>query len=194
LTWATFLRAHAATIVATDFFSIDTVFLKRIYVLFFIHLETRRLLFAACTSHPDSAWVTQQARNLAGELADLGIRPGFLIRDRDGKFSPAFDAAIESTGANVRRTPPHCPRTNAIAERWVRSARAEAFDRLLVIGERHLRRILKEFVEHYNAERPHRSLGLSPPIAAIASTELTGPVVRHDRLGGLIHEYWRTAA
>ncbi len=154
LTWPTFLRAHASTIVATDFFSVDTVFLKRLYVLFFIHLESRRLLFAACTRNPDSAWVTQQARNLAWELAELGLRARFLTHDRDGKFSPGFDA---------------------------------------VIGERHLRQILKEFVDHYNRVRPHRSLGLSPPAGVQPRPGRTGIVVRHDRLGGVIHEYCRAA-
>lgn len=192
LTWAKFLRAQAATIVASDFFTANTVLLHPLYVIFFIHLESRRLLFAGCTRHPDSAWVTQQARNLAWELSECGLRPRFLIRDRDSKYSKTFDNVIQATGAEVLRTPVRCPRANAIAERWVRSVRREVLDWLLVIDERHLRRILEEYIEHYNSARPHRALGLSPPVVG-NSTFPVGPVVRHERLGGLIHEYARVA-
>ena len=163
LTWRGFLAAHAFTVVATDFFSVDTVFLKRFYVLFFIHLESRRILFVACTESPDSGWVTQQARNLSWELIELGLRPRFLIRDRDSKFAAIFDSVLAAEGTKVRRTPPRSPQANSIAERWVASARREALDWLLVLNDRHLRCILKEYVEHYNRARPHRSLDLRPP-------------------------------
>lgn len=194
LTWTSFVRAHAATIVATDFFTVDTVLLRRLYVLFFIHLESRRIIAVACTGHPDSTWVTQQARNLSWELADLGLRARFLIRDRDSKFAESFDAVLGVEGTEIRLTPPRTPRANAIAERWVRTARAEVFDWLLVIGESHLRKMLAEFVEHYNSARPHRSMNLRPPCApSSAEGNLLGAVVRHDRLGGLIHDYARAA-
>ena len=163
LTWRGFLAAHAFTVVATDFFSVDTVFLKRFYVLFFIHLESRRILFVACTESPDSGWVTQQARNLSWELIELGLRPRFLIRDRDAKFTAAFDCVLAAEDMEVRRTPARSPKANSIAEPWVASARHEALDWLLVLNDRHLRCILKEYVEHYNRARPHRSLDLRPP-------------------------------
>jgi putative transposase len=194
LTWRGFLAAHAATIVATDFFSVDTVFLKRLYILFFIHLESRRILFAACTESPDSGWVTQQARNLSWELPELGLRPRFLIRDRDAKFAATFDSVLAAKGTEVRRTPPRSPRANSIAERSVASARREALDWLLVVNERHLRSILKEYVEHYNRARPHRSLDLRPPTGDPPLGDPDAPVIVTTRLGGLLREYSRAAA
>jgi len=132
------------------------------------HREPRLVLritgsAAACTESPDSGWVTQQTRNLTWELTKLGLRPRFLIRDRDAKFTAPFDCVLAAEGTEVRRTPPRTPRANSIAERWVASARREALDWLLVLNEGHLRRILKEYVEHYNRARPHRSLELRPP-------------------------------
>ena len=194
LTWRGFLAAHASTIVATDFFSVHTVFLKRLYVLFFIHLKSRRILFAACTESPDSGWVTQQARNLTWELTELGRRPRFLIRDRDAKFAVAFDCVLEAEGTEVRRTPPRSPRANSFAERWVGSARREALDWLLVLNERHLRCILKEYVEHYNRARPHRSLELRPPTGDPPLGDRDRQVVVMTRLGGVLREYSRAAA
>jgi putative transposase len=194
LTWRGFLAAHASTIVATDFFSVDTVFLKRLYLLFFIHLESRRILFTACTESPDSGWVTQQARNLTWELMELGLRPRFLIRDRDAKFAAAFDSVLAAEGTEVRGTPPRSPQANSIAERWVASARREALDWLLVVNERHLRRVLKEYVEHYNRARPHRSLDLRPPTGDPPLGDRDSPVIVATRLGGLLREYSRAAA
>src|SRR5262249_26179192 len=194
LTWRGFLAAHAATIVATDFFSVDTVFLHRLYVLFFIHLESRRILFTACTESPDSGWVTQQARNLTWELTELGLWPRFLIRDRDAKFAAGFDSVLAAEGTEVRRTPPRSPRANSIAERWVASARREALDWLLVVNDRHLRCVLKEYVEHYNQARPHRSRDLRPPTGDPPIGDRDGQVIVMTRLGGLLREYSRAAA
>lgn len=153
--WRRFLRAHAQTIVATDFLTVDTVFLKRIYILFFLHLASRRIVFAACTQHPDAAWVTQQARNAAWELSELGVEARYLVRDRDSKYSEGFDAA---TGADVLRTPFQTPVANAFAERWVGSLRRECLDWMLILNQRHLERVLRVYVEHYNLARPHRPL------------------------------------
>src|SRR5215472_1341533 len=193
LTWRRFLAAHAATIVATDFFSVDTVFLKRLYVPFFIHVESCRILFAACTESPDSGWITQQARNITWGLTELGLRPLFLIRDRNAKFAAAFDSVLPAEGTKVRRTPARSPRANSIAERWVASARREALDWLLVLNPRHLRCILKEYVEHHNRARPHRSHELRPPTGDPPLGERDGQVVVMTRLGGLLREYSRAA-
>jgi transposase InsO family protein len=195
-TWSQFLRAQAAGIIATDFFTVETVRLKTLYVLFWIELSTRRVHLAGVTAHPGSAWVTQQARNLAFELQDRAAPPRFLIRDRDSKFSGPFDEVFRTEGIRVIETPVRAPRANAYAERWVRTVRAECLDWTLVLGHRHLERVLRTYVGHYNRGRPHRGLGLGlpepPPIepAPVQARE----VKRRDLLGGLIHEYQAAAA
>ena len=131
---------------------------------------------------------------MAWDLADAGLRPTVLLRDRDATYPPAFDAVFASEGLRVVRTPARAPRANAVAERWVGTARRECLDRLIILGERHLRQVLREFVEHYNAARPHRALDLRPPLARERPVLATGAIVRRDRLGGLIHEYSRRAA
>jgi putative transposase len=138
--------------------------------------------------------VTQQARNLTWELTELGLRPRFLIRDRDAKSPATFDSVLAAEGMEVRHTPPHSPRANSIAERWIASARREALDWLLVVNDRHLRRILKEYVEHYNRARPHRSLDLRPPTGDLPLGDRDSPVIVTTRLGGLLREYRRAAA
>jgi putative transposase len=194
-TWSEFLRAQAHGILACDFFTVETVFLKTLYVLFFIELGSRRVHLAGVTAHPDSAWVTQQARNLAIDERLRDTR--FLVRDRDAKFSGPFDEVFETEGARVIHTPIRAPRANAFAERWVRTVRAECLDWVLILGRRHLERVLGVYVEHYNRERPHRGLDLGTPIdpqdrAGRASRR--GLFERRDLLGGLIHEYSRAAA
>ena len=136
----------------------------------------------------------QLARNLTWELTELGLRPRFLIRDRDAKFAAAFDSVLAVEGTEVRRTPPRCPRANSIAERWVGSARREALDWLLVVNDRHLSRILKEYIEHYNRAWPHRSLDLRPPTGDPLLGDRDAPVMVMTRLGGLLREYSRAAA
>jgi putative transposase len=187
--WRTFLRAQAASMLACDFLTIETVFLQRIYVLFVISLATRRIEYVACSSNPDGRWVTQQARNLAMEFADE--QPfRFLIHDRDTKFSRAFDEVFRAEGIKVIRTPVQAPNANAFAERWVRTVRADCLDRILILGRRHLEHLLRVYRRHYNEHRPHRALQLLPPNGP-NPTPLTAPadLRRRDLLGGLIHEY-----
>ncbi len=192
-TWRAFLARHRDQIVACDFFTVETLWLKTVHVLFFIEVGTRRVYLAGCTAHPTAAWVTQQARNLCWTLQEAGASPRFLIHDRDAKFPPAFDAAFASEGIAVARTPYRAPTANAYAERWVRSARAECLDHLLIGGERHLRRVLAEYVSHYNEARPHQGLDQRCPVPRTAALP-DGAVRRRKRLGGLIHEYYREAA
>ena len=194
-TWRAFLEVQAKTILATDFFHADTVFLRRLYVLFFIEHGTRRVHLAGITAHPTGEWVAQQARNLLMGLGDHADGVKFLIRDRDAKFTAMFDAVFAAVGVRIIKAPVRAPRANAIAERWVGSARRECLDRMLVAGERHLRLVLGEYADHYNSHRPHRSLQQEPPAGrAHPPVEATGMrVLRKDRLGGLIHEYAQVA-
>jgi transposase InsO family protein len=159
--WREFLRAQAAGIVACDFFTVESVLLRRYYVLFFIAHASRRVWLAGCSSNPTGAWVTQQARNLGLDLADQGAH--LLIRDRDSRYSAAFDEVLRSGGIRVVRTPVRAPQANAIAERFVRTVRAECLDWLLIVNHRHLERVMRVFVDHYNVHRPHRALKLQPP-------------------------------
>ena len=191
-TWSQFLRAQAKGVLACDFLTVETLRLKTIDVLFFIELGTRRVHIAGVTNHPDSAWVTQQARNLAYQLEDRSLPVRFLVRDRDAKYSGAFNEVFRTEGITVIRTPIRAPRANAFAERWVRTVRNECLDWILVRGIRHLEPVLHAYARHYNDRRPHRGLDLaapgdreSPPSLSIRSTRL----VRRDLPGGLIHEY-----
>ena len=160
-------------------------------MLFFIDLERRKMFLAGVTAHPIGSWVTQQARNLAATLEDENRIVRFLVRDRDAKFVGPFDVVMTSIGARVIRTPVRSPRTNAFAERFVRTARTECLDWLLIRGERHLERVLREFVEHYNSARPHRGIDLEVPIPYSPVGRFGGGdrVERIDRLAGLLHEY-----
>jgi putative transposase len=192
--WSEFLRAQAHAIIACDFFTVETVWLQTLYVLFWIEHGSRRVRLAAVTANPDCAWVTQQARNLAvGE--QLGpVR--FVIHDRDAKFCGPFDTIFASEGIRVIETPLRSPRANAIAERWVRSVRTECLDHLLVLGRKHLERVIHGYLAHYNAERPHRSLALAAPAREPPPIEVSPAVDvrRRDVLGGVIHEYYAVAA
>ena len=192
-TWQQFLARHRAAVLACDFFTVETLFLKTIAVLFFIELGTRRVHFADCTAHPTAAWVTQQARNLCWALQEQGSAFRFLIRDRDAKFPPAFDAVFTAEAIEIVRTPYRAPNANAYAERWVRSAREECLDHLLITNEAHLRRVLAEYVDHFNHARPHQGLEQRCPVACPTLVR-DGPIRRRDRLGGLLHDYYREAA
>jgi putative transposase len=163
LSWRNFLRQHAATTLACDFFTVDTAWLKRIYVLFFISLQSRRIEFVACTPNPTGAWVAQQARNLLMTLDDRQQPLRFLIHDRDSKFSGGFDQVFQSAGIAVIRTPVQAPNANAHAERWVGSVHRECLDRLLIFSRRQLEHVLHVHARHYNRHRPHRALALRPP-------------------------------
>jgi putative transposase len=191
--WRQFLRQQAASMLACDFFTVETISLRRFYVLFFIELESRRVHLAGCTTNPTGAWVTQQARNLS--FTDVFERMRFLIHDRDSKFSSAFDEVFRSEGIKVIQTPIRAPQANAHAERFVRTVRAECLDWLLIVGRRHLERVLRIYTVRYNRERPHRGLALLSPDSTNADPLPSGgEITRCDRLGGLIHEYHRAAA
>jgi putative transposase len=185
--WREFLRQQAASTLACDFFTVETVSLRRFYVLFFIELESRRVHLAGCTTNPTGAWVTQQARNLS--FTGLFERVRFLIHDRDSKFSGAFDELFCSEGINVIHTPIRAPQANAYAERFVRTIRTECLDWLLIVGRRHLEHVLRSYTNHYNAKRPHRAHALVPPDGGNTATRpASTKIERDDLLGGLIHE------
>jgi putative transposase len=195
--WAAFLRAQAAGTIACDFLTVETIGLTRLYVLFFIELEHRRVHLAGITAHPTGTWTAQAARNLLMDLDEHAERLRFLIRDRDSKFTTAFDAVFGAAGVEVLKIPPRAPRANAYAERWVRSARTERLDWILVRGDRHLRRVLTTYLEHYNTARPHRGIHLDVPVPpaepAAGQRGALGRIERVDVLGGLVHEYRRAA-
>lgn len=164
-------------------------------MLFFLDVQRRKVYLAGVTAQPIGPWVTQQARNLVATLEDEGRALRFLVRDRDTKFVGPFDEVLRSTGARIIKTPVRAPQANAFAERFVLTARTECLDWLLIRSERHLERVLREFVMHYNNERPHRGLDLEVPVPYLTEHQFKGvsSIRRTDRLGGLIHEY-RVAA
>jgi transposase InsO family protein len=174
---------------ATDFFTVDTVLLRRYYVLFVIEIERRVVHLLGVTANPNGPWVAQAARNFAAELEEVGRRVRFLVRDRDTKFTTSFDDMFASIGVETICTPVRSPRPNAFAERFVRTVRNECLDHLLVFSRRHLETVLAEYIEHYNEERPHRGLDLTPPKPTTTLPGQTGAIHRRDILGGLIHEY-----
>jgi transposase InsO family protein len=189
--WGQFLRTQATSMLAVDFFHVDCALtLRRLYVLFVLEVGDRYLHVLGVTAHPDGPWTTQQARNL---LMDLGKHVGrfrFLVRDRAGQFAASFDAVLADAGIEVVKIPPRCPRANCFAERFVLTVRTEATDRMLIFGERHLRRVLAGYAAHYNRRRPHRSLTLRPPRPDAPVPELIrSRIRRRPILGGLINEY-----
>ena len=180
--------------VATDLFGVDTVLLRRFYLLVFIELDTRFLPVAGITANPVSSWVTQQARNLCFELPAPATPIKFLIRDGDAKFPASFDEVLRAEGIRILKTPVRAPRANAVCERVIATLGRECLDRMLIFGHRHLEVILAEYVDHYNAHRPHRCLGQrcpSSPDRVLAPLLDVEPhrLRRADRLGGVIHEY-----
>jgi transposase InsO family protein len=193
-TWRQFLAAQAHGILACDFLHVDTVLLQRVYVLFVMEVKTRTMHILGVTVHPTGAWTAQQARNF---LMDLGERAGqfrFLIRDRDSKFTAAFDAVLAGNGTRVIKTPVRSLRANAFAERFVGTLRRECLDHVLVLGQRHLRSVLAEYARHYNRHRPHQGMQQEPPLRRPGRVvDVTARIERRQVLGGLISEYRRAA-
>jgi transposase len=197
-TWKQFLAAQARGILAADFIHVDTVLLRRIYALIVIEHGTRGVHLAGITAYPDGAWTTQAARNFLIDLGQRAASVKFLIRDRAGQFTSSFDAVFTAEGIRILRSPPQAPRANAICERMIGTLRRELLDQLLIVNERHLRRVLDEYLRHYNTARPHRALGQLTP--AQAGTRPPEPVDLAERrirqkqvLGGLTHEYYIAA-
>ncbi len=191
-TWGEFLRSQAAGILACDFLTVETITLRTLYVLVWIELGTRRVHLGGATSNPDSAWVAQQARNLATAPQREEPSPRFLIHDRDTKFTGPFDEVFRSEGMEVVLTPIRAPNANALCERWVGTLRAECLDWTLILGRRHPERVLRTYIVHYNEARPHRGLVLQTPIRSpspAVGDPRAADVRRRDVLGGLLHEY-----
>ena len=178
---------------ACDFLTVETVWLRRIYVLFFVSLERRRVEFVASTSNPDGRWLAQQARNLLMQLTDRGESFRFLLHDRDSRFGGAFDEVFHSEGMRIIRTPVRAPNANACAERWVGTLRRECLDRVLIVNRRHLEHVLRVYTAHDNGHRPHRSLSLQPPdqppTVLVRAPAIHIHIHKREVLGGLINEY-----
>jgi len=193
-TWRQFLSTQASGILACDFLHVDTVLLQRVYVLFVMEIQTRTVHILGVAAHPNGAWTAQQARNL---LMDLGERASgfrFLVRDRDSKFTAAFDGVFSGNGTRVIKTPVRSPRANSYAERFVGTLRRECLDHMLILGERHLRSILAEYARHYNGHRPHQGLQQEPPRRQPSkTTDITARIEQRQVLSGLISEYRRAA-
>jgi transposase InsO family protein len=194
-TWATFLHSQAQTILAADFFEATTLTGARIHVLAVIEHTTRRVRVLGATAHPTAAWVAQAARNLLMDLDDAGRRVKYLIRDRDGKYPALFDAILADAGITVVLSGVRMPRMNSIMERWIQSCRHELLDRTLIWNQAHLQHALREYERHHNRHRPHRGIANARPLHPLPEP-LTDPATlahlrirRHDRLGGLLHEY-----
>jgi hypothetical protein len=194
-TWATFLRGQAPAILAADFFETRTLTGARLYVFAAIEHATRRVHVLGATAHPTATWTEQLARNLVMDLTDAGTIVKYLVRDRDSKYTAAFDAVVEDEGITIVKTGIRAPRMNAIMERWVRSCRAELLDRTLIVNRTHLMHALREYETFYNQHRPHRALHAAAPLRPLPQP-ITEPdqldrldIRRRDRLGGTLHEY-----
>jgi putative transposase len=176
---------------AVDFFHVDcAITLRRLYVLFALEAGDRYLHVLGVTEHPDGSWTTQQARNLVMDLSEHVAQFRFLVRDRASQFAASFDAVLADAGIEVVKIPPRCPRANCFSERTVLTVRTELTDRMLIFGERHLRRVLAVYAAHYNTQRPHRALQLRPPRPGAPVPQPThGRIRRRPILGGLLNEY-----
>ena len=184
------MNHYKEQLLACDFFTCDTIFLQTVYVLMFIETGTRRVYLAGITSHPDGQWVAQQARQLVWRFEETDSKFRCLIRDNDKKYIEAFDTVFESQQTRIVPTPIRAPNANSYMERWIRSVREECLDRVLVLNEAHLRRVLKEYINYYNRRRPHQGLEQQSPIPR-PEPETTGKVNRRKVLGGIINDYFR---
>ena len=191
--WRHLMTHYKDQLLTCDFFTIDTLFLQTLYVLIFIEIGSRRVHFAGCTAHPDNAWITQQARQVMWELDGREPAIHFLIRDNDKKFSHAFDTVFRSAGIHVIPSPDHAPNANAYAERWIRSVREECLDKVLILNQTHLRRVMREYIAFFNTARPHQGISQQIPVPP-ASRATSGPVRCRNVLGGILHDYYRDAA
>ncbi|MEW2385920.1 integrase core domain-containing protein [Micromonospora sp. NPDC047707] len=198
-TWPAFLRSQAHPILAADFFETRTLTGARLYVFAVIEHATRRVRILGATAHPTAIWTTQLARNLVMDLQDAGATAKYLIRDRDSRYTAAFDAVFHREGIAIVKTGIKVPRMNAIMERWVRSCRAELLDRTLIVNQAHLLHALREYEAFYNEHRPHRTLRAAAPLRPLPQP-IAKPcriddldIRRRDRLGGILHEYRHAA-
>ena len=198
-TWATFLQSQARAIIAADFFETTTLTGARLYVLAVIEHATRRVRILGATAHPTTNWVAQTARNLVMDLEDAGCQVKYLIRDRDGKYPALFDRVLTDAGIDVVLSGVRMPRMNSIMERWIQACRHELLDRTLIWNQTHLLHALREYERHYNRHRPHRGIANTRPQRPLPQP-ITDPttlaqmhVHRHDRLGGLLHDYQNAA-
>lgn len=201
-TWSDFLARHAATLWACDFLSVRSLTAAGfvdLFVLFFIHIGSRRAFVSGITAHPDAKWVTQQARNASMVMTEWGRPATHLLLDHDSKFTSGFDAVFVAEGTDVKRVGPLAPNLNAVAERYVQTLRTECLDHFVILGERHLRHIIREWERHYLVERPHQGVG-NVPLTEADSDEPrivpfpSGAIRCRERLGGLLKHYYRAAA
>ena len=192
--WRQFLASQASGILACDFLHVDTVFLRRLYVFFVMEIQTRPVHFLGVTAHPTGAWTAQQARHLLMDLGERAARFRFLIRDRDSKFTAAFDEVLADNGTRIIKTPVRSPRANSFAERYAGTLRRECLDHVLIYGERHLHRTLAEYARHYNEHRPHQSREQRPPLHEPGqAVDITARIKHRQVVHGLISEYRRAA-
>ncbi|MEU5106705.1 integrase core domain-containing protein [Streptomyces sp. NPDC021354] len=198
-TWASFLRSQAGALLACDFFETVTLSGARMYIFAVIEHSSRRIRVLGATAHPTTSWVTQAAKNLVMDLEDVGCRARFMIRDRDGKFPGLFDDVLKDAGIEVVLSGIQMPRMNSIMERWVQTCRHELLDRTLIWNQHHLLHALREFEDFYNSHRPHQGIANARPLHPLP-TPIDDPdklshldIRRHDRLGGILHEYRHAA-
>lgn len=195
--WLQFIQIHAETLWASDFIT-KKIWTKRglldYFILFAINVQSRRVQILGITANPTGEWMAQQARNLCMHWQDQDQPATYLIHARDGKFTAQFDAIIKSEGTNVVRLPPRAPNLDAYAERWVQSLKHECLNHFIVLGERHLRYLVHQYVEYYLTERPHQSKDNGPLSGASPPQNPHGEIVCHEHLGGLLKHYTCQAA